>query len=192
MKKWLLGSIVGAVLLFIWQFISWGVTGMHDGEYKYLPQQEQVMNTLTSVIKEDGQYMVPRDAPGASKEEHEKAMQEMVGKPWAVIMYKTSYENKMVSSMIRGFLVDLVIVLLLIYVLRRRNDLSLGSTYMATLAIGFIAWLWHPYTEHIWFQTPVAIITGALLDWIVAYSIVGLWLGYWLKRDVTVRDVRVS
>jgi hypothetical protein len=183
MKKWLIGSLVGAILLFIWQFVSWGVSGLHDPEYKHHPQQEQIISALSAVIKEDGQYMIPRTVPGASMEEHEKAMQEMIGKPWAVVSYKTTYENKMVSSMIRGFLVDLVLVLLLIYVLGKRTDLSLGSTYMATLAIGLVAWLWHPYTEHIWFQTPMAVITGALLEWIVAYSILGLWLGYWLKRS---------
>jgi hypothetical protein len=183
MKKWLVGSLVGAILLFVWQFISWGVTGLHDAEYKHIPQQDQIINTLSSIIKEDGQYMVPRDAPGGTMEDREKAMQQMIGKPWAVINYTSSFEQKMTMSMIRGFLVDLVIVLLMIYVLGKRIDLSMSSVYMSSLAIGFIGWLWHPYTEHIWFQTPTAVITGALLEWIVAYSIMGLWLGYWLRRS---------
>lgn len=182
MKKWLVGSLVGAVLLFFWQFISWGVSGLHDDEYKKHPQQEQVMSALSALMKEDGQYMIPRDDPGASNAEREKAMQDMAGKPWAVINYKAVYEVDMVGPMIRGFLVDLVIVLLLISVLGKRTDLSMGSVYIGSLAIGFVGYLWHPYTQHIWFQTPQAVITGALLDWIIAYSIVGLWLGFWLKR----------
>ena len=190
MKKWLIGSLVGAILLFAWQFISWAAAGLHDGEYKYTPQQDQIMNALSSNIKEDGQYMIPRTPIGASQEDHEKFMKDMVGKPTAVVAYKTAYEYNMVSSIVRGFLVDLVLVLLLIYVLGKRTDLSLGSVYMATLAIGFIAWLWYPYTEHNWFQTPMAIITGALMDWIIAYSILGLWLGFWLRRSYR-SDARV-
>ena len=183
MKKWLIGSLVGAILLFAWQFISWAAAGIHDNEYKYHPQQDQIMSGLSAVLKEDGQYMIPRTPPDASFEDHEKQMKELVGKPTAIVTYKAAYEDKMTVSMIRGFLVDLVIVLLLIYVLGRRIDLTMGSVYMATLAIGFIAWLWHPYTQHIWFPTPVAVITGALLEWIVAYSILGLWLGFWLRRN---------
>jgi hypothetical protein len=183
MKKWLVGSLVGAILLFAWQFISWAAAGLHDAEYKYHPQQDQIMSALSGIIKEDGQYMVPRTPPGVSFEEHEKAMKDMVGKPSAVITYRAAMKDNMVGSMVRGFLIDLVLVLLLIYVLNKRADLSLGGVYMATLAIGFIAWLWYPYTQHNWFQTPVAVITGALMDWIVAYSILGLWLGFWLRRS---------
>jgi len=183
MKKWLVGSLVGAILLFAWQFISWAAAGLHDNELKYHPQQDQVMNALSAVIKEDGQYMIPRTPPGASMEEHDKHMKEQVGKPFAIIMYRGSLADNMVPSMIRGFLIDLVIALLLIYILNRRSDLSMGSVYMATIAIGFIAWLWYPYTQHNWFQTPVTVITGALMDWIVAYSILGLWLGFWLRRS---------
>lgn len=182
MKKWLIGSLVGAILLFVWQFISWGAANLHDEEMKHHPQQEQLINALSGIIKEDGQYMVPRAAPGASREEMEKSMQAMSGKPWAMITYHSSFEVNMVMPMIRSFCVDLLIVLLLIMVLGKRSDLSMGSTYMATLAVGLIAWLWHPYTMNIWFQTPRVVLTGALLDWIVAYSLVGLWLGYWLKK----------
>ncbi|HYF30819.1 MAG TPA: hypothetical protein VD993_06850 [Chitinophagaceae bacterium] len=185
MKKWLVGSLVGAAFLFFWQFISWGVSGLHDGEYKHHPQQEQIISSLSGFIKEDGQYMIPREAPGATNAEREAAMQQMIGKPWAVVNYKASHEHNMTMSMIRGFLVDLVIVLLLISVLGKRTDLSMGSVWMGSLAIGFIGYLWNPYTQHIWFQTPDAVITGALIDWLVAYSILGLWLGFWLKRVST-------
>ncbi|HEY0677064.1 MAG TPA: hypothetical protein VGD17_02215 [Chitinophagaceae bacterium] len=183
MKKWLIGSLVGAVLLFAWQFLSWGVTGLHDNEFKYHPQQDQIISALSANLKEDGRYMIPRPAPDVSSEEYQKVMSEMFGKPSAIITYKSSLENKMASQMIRGFLIDIVIVLLLIYLMGGRVDKSLGSIYMATLAVGFVAWLWHPYTEHNWFQSPVTIITGALLEWIIAYSILGLWIGFWLSRN---------
>jgi hypothetical protein len=183
MKKWLIGSLVGAILLFAWQFVSWAAAGLHDAEYKYHPQQDQIISTLSSILKEDGQYMVPRAQPGATSQEREDMMKSMIGKPLAVISYKSSMEDKMTMSIIRGFLVDLVLVLLVMYVLRKRTDFTLGSVYATTLAIGFVAWLWHPYTQHIWFPTPVAVITGALMEWFVAYSILGLWLGFWLRRN---------
>lgn len=182
MKKWLVGSLVGALLLFFWQFFSWAASGLHDAEYKHHPQQDQIMAALSSTIKEDGQYMIPRSKPDASREQMEAEMKAMEGKPFAVVTYQSKYEIKMVMSMVRGFFVDLVIVLLLIYIIGRRPNLSIGNVWSVTISVGFIAWLWHPYTQNIWFQTPVAVLTGALVDWIVAYSLVGLWLGWWLRR----------
>ncbi len=182
MKKWLVGSLVGAILLFGWLFISFPLAGLHDKEFKYVNGQEQLMSSLTSNLKEDGQYMLPQAAPGATAEEKQKKMEEMNGKPYALIIYKSGYKADMITPMIRGFFVDLVIVLLLIFVLGRSITLTLGSIWMGSLAIGFVAWLWYPYTQNIWYQTPIELVTGALMDWFIAYSLVGLWLGFWLPR----------
>jgi hypothetical protein len=183
MKKWLVGSIVGAILLFAWQFVSWMAAGLHDKEFKYVSSQDQLMSSLTTSLKEDGQYMLPQASPDASNEEKMKVMEQMAGKPYAIITYKSSYSADMITPMVRGFFVDLVIVLLLIFVLGRMTTMTFGSTWMGSLAVGFVAWLWYPYTENIWFQTPIEVLTGALMDWFIAFSILGLWLGFWLPRN---------
>ncbi len=183
MKKWLIGSVVGAILLFLWQFLSWAALGLHDKEFKYTPEQAQLLTSLTATLKEDGQYMLPTVAPGASSEEMERVMKESAGKPYALIVYKNAHEVEMMMPMIRAFLVDLVIALLLIHILSKRNNLTMGTVWMGSLAVGFVGWLWNPYMMHIWFQTPTEVITGALMDWFVAYSLVGIWLGFWLKRN---------
>ena len=182
MKKWLVGSLVGGILLFAWQFLSWAAVGLHDKEYKYVSGQEQLISTLSSTLKEDGQYMLPQSTPGSSHEDAQKAMEQMNGKPFALVMYKSSYKADMYMPMIRSFFVDVVIVLLLIFVLGRTMNQTLGNIWMGSLAIGLIGWLWHPYTMNIWFQTPIEVVTGALMDWFVAYSLLGLWLGFWLPR----------
>ena len=182
MKKWLVGSIVGAILLFAWQYLSWAAAGLHDKEFKYVANQDQLMSSLSSSLKEDGQYMLPQAAPGATSEEKMKVMEQMAGKPYAMINYKSAYKADMIMPMIRGFFVDLIIVLLLIFLLGRMTTITIGSVWMGSLAIGFVGWLWYPYTQNIWFQTPIEVVTGALMEWFIAYSILGLWLGFWLPR----------
>ena len=187
MKKWLIGSIVGAILLFVWQFLSWAAVGLHDKEYKYTAGQDQLLSALSSTLKEDGQYMLPQAAPASTQEQKQKLMEETNGKPYAMIVYKSAYKADMYTPMIKSFFVDLVLVLLLIFVLGRSTSLSFGSIWISSLAIGLIAWLWYPYTMHVWFQTPTEVVTGALMDWLVAYSIVGIWLGFWLPRTTLKR-----
>ena len=182
MKKWLVGSLVGAILLFAWQFVSWAGANLHAKEFKHVSSQEQLMTAISSGITEDGQYLLPQAAPTATAEEKQKQMEQLNGKPVATIIYKASYNTDMVTPIIRSFAVDFVLVLLMIFLIGRTNALSLGNVWMCSLAIGFIAWLWYPYTEHIWFQKPIEIVTGALMDWFVGYSLVGLWLGFWLPR----------
>ena len=187
MKKWLIGSIVGAILLFAWQFISWAAAGLHDKEFKYTAAQDQLMSTLSSTLKEDGQYMLPQAAPGSTQEQKQKLMEETNGKPYALIIYKSAYKSDMVMPIVKSFLVSLAMVILLIFLLGRASYLSFGSIWIGTLAVGFIAWLWYPYTMRIWFQTPNEVVTGALMDWFVAYSLVGIWLGFWLPRTSSKR-----
>jgi hypothetical protein len=64
MKKWLIGSFIGAILVFLWQFLSWTILQIHGGEAKYTPAQTEIMNSLAASLKEDGMYMLPTAAPG--------------------------------------------------------------------------------------------------------------------------------
>jgi hypothetical protein len=71
MKKWVIGSLVGAIIVFAWQAISWTFLGIHAGEEKYTPAQDQILSTLNAANLEDGMYMLPNAKPGASMDEHQ-------------------------------------------------------------------------------------------------------------------------
>ena len=56
MKKWLIGSFVGAILIFVWQFLSWTVFQLHEAEAKYTPAQDSILQYLNTQFKETGTY----------------------------------------------------------------------------------------------------------------------------------------
>ncbi len=182
MKNYLVAALVGAVILFFWQFFSWTISGLHDGAGKYHPQQEQIMQSLSSTLNEDGVYMLPTSPPGASMDDAEKMMEQMNGRPMAMVTYIKSYRADMYRPMVRGFLIDFFIILLLVYALTRNGIPPFGSVVGASLAIGFITWLWGPYTAHNWFQVPWDAITGHLVDSVVAWALCGAWVGWYLNR----------
>ena len=182
MKKWLIGSLVGAILVFLWQFLSWTILPVHSGEAKYTPAQTEIMNALSASLKEDGTYMLPTVQPGASMDEHQKLMTSMEGKPWATVIYRNSYKIDMVMPLVRGFLIDLVLVLILIYVLTRAGTPTAMRIFAGSIAVGFFTFLSGPYTMHNWFQTTTASYLGHLLDAFVAWGLCGAWLGWWLNR----------
>jgi hypothetical protein len=182
MKKWLIGSLVGGVIVFLWQFLSWTMLGIHDNAAKYHPAQDSIVSYLSSVIKEDGAYMLPTVKPGASNKDYEELVEKLEGKPWASLIYHTSYSYDMVRQMTRGFLVDVFLVFTLIYILTRGGVPTPVRVVAGSVAVGLFTFLWGPYMGHNWFHLPMNMILGDLLDALVAWGLTGLWLGWWLNR----------
>ena len=182
MKKWLIGSLVGAILVFAWQFLSWTMLKLHEKEAKYTSGQDSVLTYLSSALKEDGIYMLPTVPPGTPESEAMELGKKMDGKPWATVMYKKAYTYDMVRPMIRGFLVHLFLVFCLIYILTRAGTPTGMRIFAGSVALGLVTFLWGPYTAHNWFQTPTETLTGHLIDSLAAWGLAGLWLGWWLNR----------
>lgn len=182
MKKWLIGSLVGAIVVFAWQFLSWTVLGIHDGQAKYTESQDALLTSISSTLKEDGVYMLPTVPPGSSMSAGEELGKKMDGKPWAMVTYMSAYKHDMARPMIRGFLIDLFLVFTLIYILTRGGTPTSIRVVAGSVAVGLFTWLVGPYMMHNWFQTPMEAVTGHLIDSIVAWGITGLWLGWWLNR----------
>jgi hypothetical protein len=182
MKKWIIGSFVGALLVFGWQFLSWNILGIHNGGEKYTSAQDSIINVLSSTLKEDGVYMVPTVPPGTNMKDANKMMEERNGKPYAGIMYVTSFSSDMTKPIIRGFLIDFLLVVLLISILVRGGLPSYTGIFTGCIAVGLFTFLWQPYMQLNWFQIPWAAIKGHLIDALVAWGLCGLWLGWWLRR----------
>ncbi len=182
MKKWVIGSLVGAIIVFGLQFLAWTVSGIHDAEAKYTPAQDTLLGQISSVLKEDGMYMLPTVPPGSSMEEQEALGKRMDGKPWATVMYKTAYVHDMTRPLIRGFLIDLFLVFSLIYILTRGGTPPAIRVFAGSVAVGLFTFLNGPYMMHNWFQVPMETITGHLIEALAVWGVTGIWLGWWLNK----------
>jgi hypothetical protein len=182
MKKWIIGSLVGAILIFCWQFLSWEVLGLHNGGFKYTSAQDSIRDVLSSSLKEDGGYFIPNVPPGSDKKAKMDLMKQNEGKPWAWVIYHQRMEDNMIKQIIRGFLIDFVLVLLLVIILTKGGLPGAMGVLTGTVAIGVITFLWGPYTGHNWFATPWAVISGDIIDAIVPWALCGFWLGWWLNK----------
>ena len=176
--KTIIGALVGAILLFIWQFISWGAVNFHADEQRYSVHQDSIVSFLSDKL-EEGTYFLPNVPPGADKATMEKYMQEYGGKPWAIISYHKSMETSMTMNMIRAFVADLLAVIFLIMVLVQIRDLNFMKSFCFAITIGLIGFLTVTYLNTIWFKNPAL---DDLIDVLVSWGLVGAWLGWWLPR----------
>jgi hypothetical protein len=185
MKKTIIGAIVGALLIFIWQFLSFGAINFHQPAQQYTEKQDAILSFLSSQGLKDGGYYMPGVPEGSSSEVHEKAMEEAGGKPWAIIQYHNKQADnvgqRMIMNMVRGFLTNIIIMFLFISILKRMNRPTFGQILSSAVMVGLIVFLNAPYTNYIWYQT---FDTWAhLLDAVVAWGLAGAWLGWWMKTS---------
>lgn len=182
MKKILIGTLVGSIILFGWQTISWTSSGIHQESFKFAPSQDSIIDFLQKNIPEPGVYMIPGKIPGSSALEEETFMKKMEGKPWALVTYHNYFKVDMMGPVIRGFLICLVCMLLVCINLSGLEKRSFARIFFSTLSFGLVSFLFISYSNHNWFSTPWHYLTGELIDSLAGWSLCGLWLGLWYKR----------
>ena len=185
MKKSLVGAIVAGIIIFLWQFLSWMVLNLHQPAQRYTEKQDAVMTALNSNLEEGGYYL-PSIPENSSWAEHQKAMTESVGKPWATIQYHKALEDNMTMNMIRGLFVNIIIVLLACWIFNRMNKPFFSTVFIASLFVGLIVFLNSAYTMHIWYQT--FDLMAHFIDAMASWGLAGLWLGWWLTRNRSLNE----
>ncbi|NNE15661.1 MAG: hypothetical protein HKN51_11830 [Saprospiraceae bacterium] len=179
MKKTLIGALVGGLILFIWQFLSWSALNLHGSNMQYTPSQDKILSALAEEGLEDGTYFMPNVKPGATAEEYEAYQKANIGKPWALISYHNSLNNNMGMNMVRGFLIDFLAVFFLCYLLLKNPKLDFQTTLVSTLMIGLIGYFTISYLNTIWFESSSI---PELIDTIVQWGLTGAFLGWYLPE----------
>jgi hypothetical protein len=178
MKRMLIASIVGGLLLFMWQFMSWTILNLHRPMQDYTPKQAEILDYLGKNLNE-GFYYLPTYPAGTSQEGIQKQMDAEMGKPWAQIYYHKASPTDMLPSMARSFLIDILAVLLMVWVVSKMTYPSFQTILLTCLAVGFLSYLSTSYTNSIWFQTKSM---PDMIDALCSWGLVGLWLGWILRR----------
>ncbi|MBK8968542.1 MAG: hypothetical protein R3D58_11590 [Saprospiraceae bacterium] len=179
MKKQLIASLVGGLILFLWQFLSWSLLNVHASEFQYTANQDQIMENLAQHL-EEGNYYLPGIPPGTPQEEHQAIMDGNIGKPWATISYHKSMEMNMGMNMLRALVADILAAFFLVWLLMKFAALDLKTAVLAALALGGASYITTSYLSSIWFESSSI---GYLIDTVVQWGLVGVWLGWWLPRN---------
>ena len=183
MKKTIIASIVGGILLFAWQFLSWPLLNLHKAANKYTPNSVAILDNLKANLPEEGGYMVPGLPESATSDDHKNMMKESNGKPWATIQYHNAAKNSesdMLMNMIRALLVNIIVIMLFCWILQRMNMLTFGKVLSASLVTGLIVFLSVTYIGHIWYK--FFDLMAYFMDAIVSWALVGIWLGWYMGR----------
>ena len=175
----IIGALLGGLILWVLQFLSWGMLDLHYNEMAYTDKQDVLLEALNNANLAEGDYFMPR-APKGDMEAMEAMQEEITGKPWARIQYRKSLDNAMGMNMARGFAIDVIAAFLLIWIFGKMDRPSMSTIVTTCIAIGVIGYLLISYLNSIWFEGN-SLMT--LIDSIISMGIVGAFLGWWLNRD---------
>lgn len=177
--KPIIGAIVGGIIVFLWQFLSWVPLNIHGTSQQYTANQDSILKTLQSQLASDGTYFLPSVPPGTSAEDAQKSYDANDGKPWAIVSYRKSMNTNMSMNMVRGLIVDIVAVMLLIWLLAKIPDINMSTTVLSCIVVGLVGYFTSEYANSIWFEYNTI---PDLIDAIVSWGLCGLWLGFWIPR----------
>jgi hypothetical protein len=177
MKKLILFSVIGGIILFIWQFLSYSLPDFHKSAHAYTPLQDSIMNQIEKLGLEEGMYMLGAANP-ENPEEVAAAMKEET-RTWAVLNYQVDDSNSMTKPLIRSVINCMIIAGLLFWLLKQKPDSTLLSKVLLSFVVGFISFLYMPYSNFIWYKEPD--IWAHLMDGVIPWLILGLIAHLFLK-----------
>jgi len=177
-KKIIIAALVGGLILFMWQYMSWSFLNVHQAEMGHSSNQEAVMACLSEHLTE-GSYFMPNLGADASSTEKQVYMEAQLGQPWAQVHYHEKLNMNMGMNMFRGFMMNVLVVALLAWILLQFRELNFMSALLTSLFVGLIGYGVTPYLNHVWLETPSM---GYLIDTIVQWGVCGAWLGWFLSR----------
>jgi hypothetical protein len=190
MKKFFIASIVGALIVFVWSFLSWEFLPVHTHSFHYSPKQDTIMNAITKSGLEPGAYMMPtvdNRGTGLFDSKYSDAMMEFqktnAGKPFAMIIYDKGMVMSPMQPVI-GIIIDLLAVMCVVIILTLAKD-RLKTFFMRwwiVMIVGFVVALNSYMLELIWMQFPWHFIKGEIIDTFMEWGLCGAWLAWYFRK----------
>jgi len=184
MKRLLIASIVGTIILYVYLALSHTVLNMHYGDYKYTAAQDSIIHALSSTLHEDGMYMMPYYQESTPMEEIQKDMESGVGKPWAMINYQTEMSGENGMMFLMSFIYNFISVLIICIALATASARLSGFTQHLWFVMLFALFAIFSTTmlSYNWEGNPMHHLKGSIIDNLVGYFLVGLWLAWYYGR----------
>jgi len=169
MKRKLLFSLIGAIIIFAWQFLSFAMPNFHKSSIAYTPAQDELLQKIEDAGLEEGMYYLGQPDPSLSSEEQREVMKLNEDQPWAIINYHKSMSTAMALPMIRGLVVCFIIAFLLYWMFQQQKNPSLKNRLFLSLAVGLIGFFFLPYSNFIWYKEPdiFAYFADGIVPWVI-------------------------
>ncbi len=172
--------LIGALIMFVYQALSWMVLPFHDNSFKYASNQDAILQSMSGM--EEGAYNLPMAGENVSHADEQKFQESRIGSPYATIFYHPSMEMNMAKNMGIGFLIDFVAIWMLVWLIILGNISGMRNIVMISLVVAVIVIFNAHLMNMNWFAYPMHFLSGEIIDTLLSWLLPGLWLGWFLSR----------
>ena len=175
MKPFVLSTVVGGLVLFFWQFLSFAAINLHGPAQEYTPLDREILAHLDALNLEQGMYALGSPSPEERADPEglgAEYMARMEGQPYGVLNYQHEWRGDMTPNLIRSMFMNLLAAALISWLLSQAKHPTILKCALFSIAIGFAGFIFYPYSNFIWFKNPD--IVAHLIDAIVPFALVGV------------------
>ena len=182
-KQLALGSVLGAIVLFVWSAIAWMLIPWPGDPLRNFTNEEAVSQAITANAPQSGVYLlpnVPKRTPGMTDQQYKAAQQAMEEKmargPIVFTSVRLEPFNSMAKPLVIQFLTQFIVALLATYLLLQTCGLSYKCRVIFVTAIGVIIFVGGHVDEWTWWGFSNAYMLmqlGALvIGWFLASLVI--------------------
>lgn len=178
MCKIIIGGIVGAVIAFIWQFVSWAVLPWHDATIHQFKNQECVAKVIKENAPVSGIYVYPHYKSDAGTQKTAMTKGPFIYTqirlcgidPSSPLLYITSFLTQFVGAALISFL------------LLQMSHSGYGTRLLSVTITGLIVGVLGFVPSWNWFGASCAFTLVMIADLIITWFLAGLFLAAYAKR----------
>jgi hypothetical protein len=192
MKRTFLAALLGGVALFVWAGLSHSVLLIGTG-FSPLPEEDEIVSTLISSIKEKGLYFFPgKDFRHSTPEQETTWLERFRTGPAGMIIYRpvggepfsaSKLLIQLLASFVTASIISFIVSLMAASYWERVAAITLLGL-LACSAVSIIYWNWYEY--------PTSFFVAQIVDQVVGFFLAGLLIAKVAtsrKADLATADV---
>lgn len=179
-KKLGLGTILGAIVLFIWSALAWMIIPWPGEPLKHFTSEDAIVAAIKANVPRSGNYLIPNEPqrlPGMTEEQFQKAMKDaedrMNNGPMVFAAIRLEPVS-MAKAMIVGFLTDIMAVFFACVLLLQTDRLSYRARVLFVAGLGLLIFIGGHVDEWNWWGFGASYMMMQLAALLIGWILVGL------------------
>jgi hypothetical protein len=176
-KQLLLGTILGAIVLFLWSFIAFTFIPWPGEPLKTFTNEAAVEQAIVGNASGSGNYALPNPhKPGLTSEQEQAAAEKMMRGPMMFLAVRLEPMRPFPMLLICQFLTHLVLALIATFLLLQTSGLTYGKRVVFVALCGLLIFAGGKVDEWVWWSFSSAYLAmefGAIvIGWILAALVI--------------------
>ena len=170
-KQLILGSVPGAIILFVWSAIAWMVIPWPGQPLRKFTNEDAVTQAIVANAPVSGNYLLPNAERSMTPEQQQKEMEKMARGPIVFASVRLEPFNSMAKPLVIQFLTQFIVALIATFLLLQTCGLAYKGRVIFVTAIGVLIfigghvdeWNWWSFSNAYMLMQMGAIVIGWFL-----------------------------